>query len=100
MKLKPRVGMAATKHLYSDTHAAKIIEIISEKKIKVAYFKYPSWGEDRHVDVNNEPLSDMFEPEVWTQRKSGNWRQVGCPDKWGECWLSLGVACNYRCMED
>lgn len=96
----PKVGMGATKHLWSDSQAAKVIMVVSPKKIIVGFYKYPSWGEDREVNTNDEKLSIDYEPEVWTQRKSGAWRQMGRPDKWGECYLTLGKAYSYRCMED
>ena len=97
--LSPKNGMAVTKHFYCDTQAGIITAVYSPTKIEVHYFNFPTWGEDRVVDVKHEPLPTMSSRDIWSLRKSGVWRQVGRPDRWGECWLGFGAAHNYRCME-
>lgn len=99
-QILPKVGMAATKTYFSDSQAAKVLSVISYKKIIVGYYNYPSWGEDRQVSVTGERIDDSYEPEIWTLRKSGIWRQEGKPDKFGECFLTLGKAYSYRSMND
>lgn len=96
----PKIGMAATKTYFSDAQAAKVLSVITDHKIIVGYFKYPSYGEDRQVDVAAERLDESCEPEIWTLRKSGIWRQEGKPDKLEECFLTLGKALSYRSLND
>ena len=98
-QILPKVGMAATKTFYSDSQAAKVLAVVSPKKIVVGYIKYPSYGEDRYVDVNLEQICNENEAEIWTLRKSGMWRQEGIKDEWGQCYLTLGKAHSYRSMD-
>ena len=99
-QILPKVGMAATKTYFSDSQAAKVLSVISYKKIIVGYYSYPSYGENRQVDVTNERVDDGCEPEIWTLRKSGIWRREGRADVLGECFLTLGKAYSYRSMND
>lgn len=94
-----RVGTPVTKGFFSDSQAGKVLLVINDKKIVVGFYDYPSYGEDRVVDVNYERISNDYPVEVWTMRKSGNWRKEGCPDKWGECRLSFGKAHSYRSLD-
>ena len=99
-QIEPRNRMGVTKHLFSDSHAGMITGILSPTKIEVRYFKYPSYGDNEEIEPSYSKIDDSHEPEIWTLRKSGNWRLKGRPDKWGECYLTLGKAWSYRCMED
>jgi hypothetical protein len=99
-QIEPRNRMGVTKHLFSDSHAGMITGILSPTKIEVHYFKYPSYGDNEEIEPSYSKIDDSHEPEIWTLRKSGNWRLKGRPDKWGECYLTLGKAWNYYCKED
>lgn len=98
VEAKNRMGV--TKHFFSDSQAGMITGIYSPTKIEVHYFKYPSYGEDQEIEPSYSKIDDSHEPEIWTLRKSGTWRIKGRPDKYGECYLTLGKAYSYRCMED
>lgn len=94
----PYVGMPATKHYFSDSQAAIVTQVISDKRIVVELFKYPSYGDDEEIDVT-KTNTYSHRKEVYTKRKSGHWREVGTPDKSGQCYLTLGYAHSYYCRE-
>jgi hypothetical protein len=98
--VEARNRMSVTKHFFSDSQAGMITGIYSPTKIEVHYFKYPSYGEDQEIEPSYSKIDDSHEPEIWTLRKSGTWRIKGRPDKYGECYLTLGKAWSYRSMED
>jgi len=76
---KPTVGMGATKIMFSDRHPYTVIEVMSEKRIKVQ--------EDSATRTDKNGFSESqeytYEPNpngtVYTLslRKDGRWRVVG-----------------------
>lgn len=93
-RLMPEVGMPATAIYFSDRRAKTVSEVITPNKIVVRenctecidYFK----GSYKILDE----LSDM--PEItFTRRKSGNWVEIGQPDKNGSVYLVLGYRTHY-----
>lgn len=76
---KPEVGMGATICMYTDRHAATIIEVVNEKTIKVQ--------RDISTRIDNNGMSDQQKYEysqnpngtieIFTLRKNGCWCRRG-----------------------
>lgn len=88
-----KVGMQCTEYLFSDYYGGKIVEASKNgKRIKVHFYLPPKDKFDYEYPAD-EPLPEIpFHVREYSLRKSGAWRQVGSPDKPGNCYLCLGRA--------
>lgn len=92
--LMPEVGMGATEILWSDRRAKTVVEVLTPNKIVVRenctecidYYK----SDYKILDE----LSNMPE-HIFTRRKSGQWVEMGQPDKYGSVYLVLGYRTHY-----
>jgi hypothetical protein len=80
--LKPEIGMGVTELMYSDRHPYTVVEILSEKKIKVkaddaVRTDHNGFSEDQEYtyrsNANNPPITLRL-------NKHGRWKESGHPD--------------------
>lgn len=90
----PQIGMACTELLYSDKYAHEVVEVVSEKKIRVRQKNYKVID---CYDGEAEILDDWHDDELvtFTLRKNGGWVQEGQPNEFGSVRLALGYARTY-----
>ena len=92
----PEVGMGATILMFTDRHAATVIEVVTPQKIVIQR------DEARRVDNNgmSESQEWEFKPnknavrETYTKRKNGAWVRAGDPMRNGTR-LALGHRSEY-----
>lgn len=88
----PEVGMGATVLLWSDRHAATVVEVITAKKIVIQQDKATrtdDLGMSDSQDYTYE-RDETAPKETYTLRKNGSWVRAGSPMKDGTR-LRLGV---------
>ena len=93
-RLMPEVGMGATAFYFSDRRAKTVTQVLTPNRITVREnctecIDYYS-GSYKILDE----LSNM--PEItFSRRKSGNWVEIGQPDRNGSVYLVLGYRAHF-----
>ncbi len=79
MEITPLEGMDCTINIGSDRYAAKVVKVLSPKRIEITQNRF----------------SDPGKGEVWSKRNDGRWRPAGSARRDGFS-LTLGEAVDYR----
>lgn len=104
-------GMGATMYVGSDRYAMVVVDVISDKKIKVTYLDddYDKLVEKDGIDylpeeyLNHYREFGEYDPilghshgllHTYTLRKNGRWMPMGS-EMWGTCSIHIGKANNY-----
>lgn len=94
----PEVGMGATVLMWTDRHAATIVEVVSPTKIRVREDKAirtDSNGMSESQSYRYEPGPETCVPRTFTLRKNGAWVRLGEPMK-GGLRLAVGHRSTYH----
>lgn len=94
--LLPEVGMKVTEHLWSDSHAYTIVEVINDNKCVVARNRLSDDCRGME-DLTKYVTNDLYEDRVTISRRKNtrSWYIVGRPTKWGEIRYTLGYWHEY-----
>jgi len=106
-------GMGATMYCGTDRYAMVVVEVLSSKKIKVAYvddYFNEFTTNENGVDMLPQSRIDLmktwkdYDPSygnshgflhIYTYRKNGRWMPSG-KDMWDTCSIHIGKADEYR----